>query len=450
MLRSAAVQSANRAARLHKSVSTINTSSRFFSTSTGDGDGVCKGCTCLTKNQCLYDIVPKEDFGAFKEYSVIFTNRSLNLMSDPFQRVMRDLNNLLKTTYNARKVAIIPGSGTFGMEAVARQFATDKHVMVIRNGWFSFRWTEIFDMGGPTHSIPKSHTVLKAQPVNKSQDHKDGHVQFAPYPIEDVVQKIREERPEVFFAPHVETSTGMILPDDYIQRITETMHEHGGLFVLDCIASGTVWVDMKELGVDVVISAPQKGWTGPAAAALVMMSERARDAMEHTAETSFSISLKRWSAIMDTYEKGGFGYHTTMPTDALRDFHEISVETMRFGIPELKDAQLALGKLARSTLDSKGLTSIAAPGFQAPGVLVYYSPVGVENISMMTKFKSQGLQIAMGVPWRIDEPEGLKTFRIGLFGLDKMGDIAGTVKVMESALDNVLEDCGHVNSEAVA
>jgi alanine-glyoxylate transaminase/serine-glyoxylate transaminase/serine-pyruvate transaminase len=450
MLRSAAVQSANRAARLHKSVSTINTSSRLFSTSTGDGDGVCKGCTCLTKNQCLYDIVPKEDFGAFKEYSVIFTNRSLNLMSDPFQRVMRDLNNLLKTTYNARKVAIIPGSGTFGMEAVARQFATDKHVMVIRNGWFSFRWTEIFDMGGPTHSIPKSHTVLKAQPVNKSQDHKDGHVQFAPYPIEDVVQKIREERPEVFFAPHVETSTGMILPDDYIQRITETMHEHGGLFVLDCIASGTVWVDMKELGVDVVISAPQKGWTGPAAAALVMMSERARDAMEHTAETSFSISLKRWSAIMDTYEKGGFGYHTTMPTDALRDFHEISVETMRFGIPELKDAQLALGKLARSTLDSKGLTSIAAPGFQAPGVLVYYSPVGVENISMMTKFKSQGLQIAMGVPWRIDEPEGLKTFRIGLFGLDKMGDIAGTVKVMESALDNVLEDCGHVNSEAVA
>jgi len=191
------------------------------------------------------------------------------------------------------------------MEAVARQFATDKNVMVIRNGWFSFRWTEIFDMGGPNHSIPSSHTVLKAQPVNKSEDNKDGHVQFAPYPIEDVVKKIREERPAVFFAPHVETSTGMMLPDDYIKRITETMHQHGGLFVLDCIASGTVWVDMKDLGVDVVISAPQKGWTGAACAALVMMSERAVEAMENSEETSFSISLKRWSAIMDTYEKGG-------------------------------------------------------------------------------------------------------------------------------------------------
>jgi alanine-glyoxylate transaminase/serine-glyoxylate transaminase/serine-pyruvate transaminase len=191
------------------------------------------------------------------------------------------------------------------MEAVARQFATDKHVMVIRNGWFSFRWTEIFEMGGGNHSIPKSHTVLKAQPVNKAEEHKDGHVQFAPYPIEEVVKKIREERPAVFFAPHVETSTGIILPDDYIKRITDTMYEHGGLTVLDCIASGTVWVDMKELGLDVVISAPQKGWTGPASAALVMISERAREVMNETEETSFSLSLKRWSAIMDTYEKGG-------------------------------------------------------------------------------------------------------------------------------------------------
>lgn len=395
-------------------------------------------------------MIPKQDFGAFKEYSVIFTNRSLNLMSDPFQRVMRDLNQLLKTTYNARKVAIIPGSGTFGMEAVARQFATDKNVMVIRNGWFSFRWTEIFDMGGPNHSIPSSHTVLKAQPVNKSEDNKDGHVQFAPYPIEDVVKKIREERPAVFFAPHVETSTGMMLPDDYIKRITETMHQHGGLFVLDCIASGTVWVDMKDLGVDVVISAPQKGWTGAACAALVMMSERAVEAMENSEETSFSISLKRWSAIMDTYEKGGFGYHTTMPTDALRDFHEISVETMKFGIPELKQAQLDLGRISREALDSKGLTSVAAAGFQSPGVLVYYSPIGIENPAMMMKFKSEGLQIAMGVPWRIDEPDGLKTFRMGLFGLDKMGDIPGTVRVLEDALDNVLADCGHVTPAEVA
>lgn len=393
----------------------------------------------------LFDAVPKEDFGQFKEYSVIFTNRSLNLMSDPFQKVMRDLNTLLKKTYNARKVAIIPGSGTFGMEAVARQFATDEHVMVLRNGWFSFRWTEIFDMGGAGKSIPSSCTVLKAQPQPKSPDHD--HVQFAPYPIDEVEKRIMEERPKVFFAPHVETSTGMILPDEYIQRVATAMHTVGGLMVLDCIASGTVWVDMKELGVDVVISAPQKGWTGPACAALVMMSERGVEKMRNTEETSFSLSLKRWSAIMDTYEKGGFGYHTTIPTDALRDFHEISVETMEFGIPELKTAQIGLGDAAHNLLKTKGLTPVAAEGFQSPGVLVYYSPNGVENPSMMMKFKSQGLQIAMGVPWRIDEPEGLKTFRLGLFGLDKMGNIPDTVNVLEGALDQVLSDCGHEVTE---
>jgi aspartate aminotransferase-like enzyme len=404
--------------------------------------------TCEKK--VLYDVVPKSDFGQYQEYSVIFTNRALNLMSDPFQKVMRDLNTLLKETYNARKVAIIPGSGTFGMEAVARQFATDRHVMVLRNGWFSFRWTEIFDMGGIGKSIPRSHTVLKAQPVNNPDDSKDGHVQFQPYPIEEVLKKIREERPAVFFAPHVETSTGMILPDDYIRKITQAMHEVGGIFVLDCIASGAIWVDMKDLGIDVVISAPQKGWTGPACAALVMMSERARELMNNTEETSFSISLKRWSAIMDTYEKGGFGYHTTMPTDALRDFHEISVETMKFGIPELKEAQSSLGKQAHEILGSKGLTSVAAKGFQAPGVLVYYSPTGVENPAMMMKFKNQGLQIAMGVPWRIDEPDGLKTFRIGLFGLDKMGNIPKALHTFEDALDNVLSECGHVKKEETA
>lgn len=393
----------------------------------------------------LFDAVPKEDFGQFKEYSVIFTNRSLNLMSDPFQKVMRDLNTLLKKTYNARKVAIIPGSGTFGMEAVARQFATDEHVMVVRNGWFSFRWTEIFDMGGAGKSIPSSCTVLKAQPQPKSPDHD--HVQFAPYPIDEVEKRIMEERPKVFFAPHVETSTGMILPDEYIQRVATAMHKVDGLMVLDCIASGTVWVDMKELGVDVVISAPQKGWTGPACAALVMMSERGVEKMRNTEETSFSLSLKRWSAIMDTYEKGGFGYHTTMPTDALRDFHEISVETMEFGIPELKTAQIGLGDAAHNLLKTRGLTPVAAEGFQSPGVLVYYSPNGVENPSMMMKFKSQGLQIAMGVPWRIDEPEGLKTFRLGLFGLDKMGNIPDTVNVLEGALDQVLSDCGHEVTE---
>jgi aspartate aminotransferase-like enzyme len=389
----------------------------------------------------MYGVVPEEDLGEYKEYSVIFTNRSLNLMSAPFQTVMRDLNSLLKETYKADKVAVIPGSGTFGMEAVARQFAQKEHVMVIRNGWFSFRWTEIFDMGGANH-IPRSHTVLKAQPV-PTDDPASPHVHYAPHPIEEVVNRIQEERPAAIFAPHVETSTGMMLPDDYIRKAADAVHEVGGVFVLDCIASGTVWADMKDLGVDVVISAPQKGWTGPACAALVMMSDRAVSRMAETEETSFSLSLKRWSAIMDTYEMGGFGYHTTMPTDALRDFHEISVETMRFGLPELKEKQAELGATARSALDSRGLTSVAAPGFQAPGVLVYYSPSGVENPVMMERFKGHGLQIAMGVPWRIDEPAGLHTFRIGLFGLDKMGDIVGTVGTLGDALDAVLSESGH-------
>lgn len=389
-------------------------------------------------NEILYDVVPKEDFGEYKEYSVIFTNRSLNLMSDPFQKVMRDLNTLMKKTYNASKVAIIPGSGTFGMEAVARQFATDEHVMVIRNGWFSFRWTEIFDMGGEGKSIPTSHTVLKAQPV-PNEDPECLQTYYAPYPIDDLIKKIQQERPAVLFAPHVETSIGMILPDDYIRKATAAMHEIGGLFVLDCIASGTVWADMKDLGVDVVISAPQKGWTGPASTALVMMSDAAVAKMSETEETSFSISLKRWTAIMDTYENGGFGYHTTMPTDGLRDFHEISVETMKYGISNLKSDQIKLGEEAHEALSSRGLMSVAAPGYRAPGVLVYYSPLGASNVDMVNNFKENGLQIAMGVPWRIDEPEvPMQTFRLGLFGLDKMGDISGTVGTLELALDKIL------------
>lgn len=305
-------------------------------------------------------------------------------------------------------------------------------------------------MGG-LNTIPRSHTVLMAQPLTTtttttSEFHKQCHYQ--PHPIEDVVAKIKEETPAVLFAPHVETSTGMILPDDYIQKAAQAMHDVGGLFVLDCIASGTVWADMKDLGVDVVISAPQKGWTGPACAALVMMSDRAVHKMttqqQQSEETSFSLSLKRWSAIMDAYEKGGFGYHTTMPTDALRDFHEISVETMKVGLPKLKELQQQLGHRARTLIDSKGLTSVAAPGFQAPGVLVYYSPTDVDNPVMMNKFKHHGLQIAMGVPWRINEPDGLKTFRIGLFGLDKMDDIDQTLNVMEHALDQVLTETGHI------
>ena len=323
------------------------------------------------------------------------------------------------------------------MEAVARQFATDEHVMVIRNGWFSFRWTEIFDVG----SIPSSHTVLQAQPVD--DDSNSTHTQYAPYPIDDVVERIMKERPKVLFAPHVETSTGMILPDEYIRKASKAMHDVGGLFVLDCIASGAIWTDMRNLGIDVVISAPQKGWTGPACAALIMLSERATKRMQEKEDTSFSMSLKRWYSIMETYEKGGFGYHTTMPTDGLRDFHAISVETLKFGMPELKTAQYELGSEARALLDSRDLTSVAAPGYGAPGVLVYYSPEGQDNPAMFNKFKDNGLQIAMGVPWQIGEPEGMKTFRLGLFGLDKMGDIPKCVGTLQTALDAVLEESSH-------
>eukprot|EP00573_Skeletonema_grethae_P002746 CAMPEP_0201686568 /NCGR_PEP_ID=MMETSP0578-20130828/968_1 /ASSEMBLY_ACC=CAM_ASM_000663 /TAXON_ID=267565 /ORGANISM="Skeletonema grethea, Strain CCMP 1804" /LENGTH=447 /DNA_ID=CAMNT_0048170637 /DNA_START=134 /DNA_END=1477 /DNA_ORIENTATION=- len=415
-------------------VATTSTTTRFISSSK-------PFYISSPEDTLFYDVVPKADHGEYLEYSVIHTNRSLNLMSAPFQQVMRDLNALLKKTYNADKVAIMPGSGTFGMEAVARQFATDEHVMVIRNGWFSFRWTEIFDMG----RIPASHTVLKAQPQPPSDD--SPHVQYAPYPIDDVVAKIMEERPKALFAPHVETSTGMILPDDYIRKAAQAIHDVGGIFVLDCIASGAIWADMKDLGVDVVISAPQKGWTGPACAALLMLSDAAVERMAETQETSYSMSLKRWTAIMDTYEKGGFGYHTTMPTDGLRDFHEIGVETLKFGLPELKQAQYDLGESARVLLRSRGLTSVAAPGFEAPGVLVYFSPIGQDNPTMMNRFKEHGLQIAMGVPWRIDEPEGVRTFRLGLFGLDKMGDIPKCVGTLQSALDSVLEESGHVLPE---
>jgi len=390
------------------------------------------------KNKALsYDIIAKDDFGELNEFSVIHTNRSLNLMSDPFQRVMRDLNTLLKTTYNASKVAIIPGSGTFGMEAVARQFATDEHVMVIRNGWFSYRWTEIFDMG----HIPKTHVVLKAKPVDPLVDHRQ--YQYAPCPIDEVVSKIYEELPATLFCAHVETSTGMILSDDYIRKVSAAMHDIGGLLVLDCIASGTIWTDMKDLGADVIISAPQKGWTGPSCAALVMMSERAQLKLAMTKETSFAISLKRWSTIMDSYENGGFRYHTTMPTDALRDFHEISAEMLKIGLPKLKGDQHELGERARAALDIRGLTSVAAPGCQAPGVLVYHSPSDIDNPEMMNKFKRNKLQIAMGVPWKLDEPRGLKTFRLGLFGLDKLRDINGTINTLTSALDPILMEVGH-------
>lgn len=382
-----------------------------------------------------YDALSPDDNGPFKEYSVIYTDRALNLMSPPFCKVMQDLNSCLKETYNAAQVAIIPGSGTFGMEAVARQFATNEKVLVVRNGWFSFRWTEIFQMA----SIPKEEIVMKATPVvESSTDPKQN--QYAPHDIDAVVSKILEENPAAVFMPHVETSTGMIVSSDYITKVAQATHRVGGLLVLDCIASGTVWIDMRKMGVDVLVSAPQKGWSGPACCGLVMLSESAVEKMALTKETSFALSLKKWCGIMDKYQAGAFGYHTTMPTDALREFHNVTCEMMAVGMEKLKEAQIDLGRKTRMALQARGLVSVAAPTWEAPGVLVFYAPNGVDSMSMVKAFKQHGVQIAAGVPWEIDEPEGLQTFRIGLFGLDKLTNVDESVRTLEKALDKVLED----------
>ena len=339
-------------------------------------------------------------------------------------------------------------SGTFGMEAVARQFATDEHVLVLRNGLFSYRWTEIFEMGSPLHGIPTSHTVLKAEHIihlrneSSSSSSSSSSVlhQYAPHNIEEVVATIQREKPAAVFAPHVETSTGIILPDNYIRRLADAVHATDGILVLDCVASGTIWIDMKELGVDVVITAPQKVWTAPPCAALVQLSSKAIERMQQTQETSFSMSLKRWVAVMDAYENGGFAYHTTPPTDCLRDFQEVSVEMLQFGLPDLKQGQINLGTQARSLFQDKALISVAAPGFEAPGVLVYYSPHHVENDVMVRLFQEHGLQIAKGVSWHIDEPRDTRSFRIGLFGVDKLEHPQDTLDILDTALDRVLKE----------
>lgn len=360
------------------------------------------------------------------EYSVVFSDRSINHMSRGFQQVMRDINDTLKRVYNADAVVVVPGSGTFGMEAVARQFATDQKVLVVRNGWFSFRWSQIFEMG----RIPSSATVLKARPVSDAE-----LAPFAPAPVDEVVAAIAAERPAVVFAPHVETSSGILLPDDYLKKIARAVHDVGGLFVLDSIASGALWVDMKAVGVDVLLSAPQKGWSGPACAGLVMLSEKAKARMHETTSTSFSCDLKRWAQIMDAYENGGHAYHATMPTDSLTAFRNVMRETERYGFDQAKASQVELGRKVRALLSSRGIHSVAAEGFEAPGVVVSYtSDAGVKSGK---KFAEVGVQIAAGVPLACDEPENFSTFRLGLFGLDKLENVDRTVAALAKALDDI-------------
>ncbi|WP_107497635.1 aminotransferase class V-fold PLP-dependent enzyme [Thalassobius sp. I31.1] len=360
------------------------------------------------------------------EFSVVFTDRSLNHMSASFQGVMRDISTILKDVYNADHVALVPGGGTYAMEAVARQLATGKNAMVIRNGFFSFRWSQIFEMG----AIPAEETVMMARRQGNGVD-----APFAPCPVDEVVAKIREEKPDVLFAPHVETASGMILPKDYLKALSAAMHEHGGLFVLDCIASGCAWVDMKDCGVDVLISAPQKGWSASPSAGLVMMNDRARDVVKATQSTSFAVDLGKWLMIMEAYENGGHAYHATLPTDALKAFRDTMVETREYGFEKLEAAQWEQGTRVREALANRGIKSVAADGFGAPGVVVSYT----DNADVQTgkAFGALGMQIAAGVPLMVEEGADYKSFRLGLFGLDKLYDVDASVARLEAALDQV-------------
>jgi aspartate aminotransferase-like enzyme len=358
------------------------------------------------------------------EFSVVYTDRALNHMSQKFQGVMKDISSILKEVYQAPSSVLVPGSGTFGMEAVARQFAHGQKVMVIRNGWFSYRWSQIFDMG----QIPSESIVVKARPLNPH----DPQSSWIPAPIEEVVAAITLHKPAGVFAPHVETSAGMILPDDYLRSVSDAVHQVGGLLVLDCIASGAMWVNMASTGVDVLVSAPQKGWSGSPCCAMVMLSERARKHIDTTQSSSFACDLKKWLQIMEGYEKGTHSYHTTMPTDALSRLREVMQETKEYGFEKVRQEQIDLGSRVRDLLESRGIVSVAADGFKAPGVVVSYTTD--PDIQNSKKFLALGLQTAAGVPLQCDERPDFMSFRIGLFGLEKLHNIDRSVAHLETAL----------------
>lgn len=371
-------------------------------------------------------LLPDVDPDGLLEYSVVYTDRALNHMSKRFQGVMNDIAAQLKRTYNARSAIVVPGGGTFGMEAVARQFATGKQCLVIRNGFFSFRWTQIFEMG----SIPASSTVLKARPVAPGP-----RAAFAPPPLDEVCAAIAREKPDLVFAPHVETASGILLPDDYLKAVADAAHAAGGLFVLDCIASGALWVDMAASGVDILIGAPQKGWSGPACAAFVMLNDAARQRIDATTSTSFAADLRKWLQVMETYEGGGHAYHATMPTDALAKVRDAMAEIEARGLETLRDAQRELGRRVRALLAARGHPSVAAPGFEAPGVVVCHTDD--PDLQSGRKFIGLGLQTAAGVPLQCDEGADYRSFRLGLFGLDKLADIDGAVRRLQAALDRL-------------
>jgi len=371
-------------------------------------------------------LLPNIDPDGLLEYSVVYTDRSLNHMSHSFQTAMNDVSSSLKKVYNAESVVLVPGGGTYSMEAVARQFATDKNCLVIRNGWFSYRWSQIFEMG----NIPSKLTVLKAsRKIDGSQQ------PFSPVDIELVIEKIKTEKPAMVFAPHVETSSGIILPDEYIRSISEAVHLVGGMFVLDCIASGAIWVDMEKCGVDVLVSAPQKGWSASPAFGMVMLSKNASEKIHDTQSTSFSCDLLKWLQIMQAYENGGHAYHATMPTDAIKHFRDTINETAEFGFDRARDKQQELGDRVRELLHKHNFISVAAEGFHAPGVVVSYT--NDKAIHNGSKFKDIGIQIAAGVPLQCDEGGDYQTFRLGLFGIDKLKNVDAAVQKLEDAFNKL-------------
>jgi len=361
------------------------------------------------------------------EYSVVYTDRSLNHMSQSFQSVMNDVSTSLKGVYNAQAVIVVPGGGTYAMEAVARQFATNQNCLVLRNGWFSFRWSQIFEMG----SIPSEETVMKAYQVSKGSQ-----APFAPADINEVVDMIKMKKPNLVFAPHVETASGIILPDDYIRSVADAVHSVGGMFVLDCIASGAIWVDMEDSGVDILISAPQKGWSASPAFGLVMLSAKANEVINKTQSTSFSCDLLKWLQIMQAYENGAHAYHATMPTDAIKRFRDTIIETKEFGFDNARKKQQELGDKVRALLESHNINSVSEKDYQAPGVVVCYT--NDKAIHNGSKFSNIGIQIAAGVPLQCDEGDDYQAFRIGLFGLDKLKDVDAAVKRFENALKQVV------------
>ncbi len=371
-------------------------------------------------------LLPHVDPDGLLEFSVVYTDRSLNHMSKAFMGVINDVSSILKEVYHARSAVVVPGSGTYGMEAVARQFATDRKCLVIRNGWFSYRWTQIFEMG----RISDQLHVITGKPVVEGFEQ-----QYAPPPVDEVVTWIRENKPAVVFAPHVETSAGLILPPDYLRAIGEAVESVDGLFVLDCIASGAMWVDMAASKVDVIVSAPQKGWSSSPCCALIAMSERARQKIDATTSTSYSCDLKKWLQIVETYEKGAHIYHTTMPTDGLRMLRDTMKETRDAGFAAMQQIQIELGSKVRQMLEAKGFRSVAAPGYQAPCVVVSYTTD--PDIQNGKKFMALGLQTAAGVPLQVGEREDFRTFRIGLFGLEKLKHVDRTVGHLAAALDRL-------------